>query len=352
MAKKTVIEAQPAEAPFADFVSRVAARLMDLAVIGMLSAAIYGSYALAGALLHPPPALLLALPYLTIPLYIAYFTLLTARTGQTVGKRFMGIQVQDVPGGLPTLGMSARRAIVDFFANALRGDLIGLADYLWMLRQKDRRTLHDLAAGTTVRCVRPYPLAAHTRLATVAALVAIVVFSTAVPKAVTQSGSQALDNMAPTIRKDEYWQANRFAYRYRSPAVGDVICFRMAGQGPRPWLVGRLVGLGGDILVSRDGSVQRFPARPGGRTNAGETLIPYGCLAVLGDNRTTPTSGAFPPPLALVHSSATQSGPPPVSSQASSSAAAPSPIVIIGKEQLTGQVVGIAWPPWRMRGLR
>lgn len=105
--------AAPATAPFATFGSRVVARLVDDALLAVLNIfVIHVPYFVATLLFRPPSALLLALFFLPTPVSTAYFAVLTARSGQTFGKRLMGIQVLDTSGEVPSAGLSTWRAIV------------------------------------------------------------------------------------------------------------------------------------------------------------------------------------------------------------------------------------------------
>lgn len=352
MAQETAQQVQPADAPFADFNSRVSAHLIDFAVLGVVGLPIYGLYYLAATLGSLPSELLLALPVLTIALYIAYFAVLTARSGQTPGKRFMSIQVQNVSGGLPSGAMCAWRATVDLiFLNFIR-IAIGLADGLWMLRQKDSRTLHDLAAGTVVRQIGEYPSGARI---TVAALLAVLVMLAAVSphRLLVGGGTEWRDNMAPTVRNRESFAADRLAYRHRSPALGDVVSFQAEfgsaasfGSG-----VGRVVGLPGDRLAFRGGSVQRLA--PAALKQPDEVVVPVSCVALSGDNHTTPTSASF-----VSHFAAAAAPPPPPPPPGAKPEAQPAgwpfasqprPILTIRTADVTGRVIAVTGPFWRTR---
>lgn len=75
-----------------------------------------------------------------------------SQTGQTWGKRIVGIKIVDLNGDKPSLGsMLGRRYLPVQLANAvpLIGPLAGLVNVLFIFRD-DRRCLHDLIAGTRV----------------------------------------------------------------------------------------------------------------------------------------------------------------------------------------------------------
>lgn len=214
----TAVTAAPAKAPFATFSSRLVARLIDWALIAVLSLVIiHVPYFLAVLFFRPPSALLLTLYFLPYPLYIAYFAILTARSGQTVGKRLMGIQVLDTSGRVPSAASSTGRAAADFIFYHLGRMLIGFIDYLWMLRQKESRALHDLAAGTTVRRIAERPSEFRVFALAAAALVVMVGFSVIPPLVLRQTRPQLVDNMYPTIQNGESWLVSNLAYRQHSP---------------------------------------------------------------------------------------------------------------------------------------
>jgi uncharacterized RDD family membrane protein YckC len=88
-------------------------------------------------------------PLVVILLYWLYETLLTARGGQTLGKRLAAIRIVVADSTTPDFGRSAVRALpILVLALPFAWVLAPLA-YLWAL-QADGRGLHDLAAGTRV----------------------------------------------------------------------------------------------------------------------------------------------------------------------------------------------------------
>jgi len=66
-------------------------------------------------------------------------------TGATLGKYTVGLRCVDANGELPGLGRAAVRYIVSIFSA-----LALLIGYLWVLWNPEKRTWHDLAAGTYV----------------------------------------------------------------------------------------------------------------------------------------------------------------------------------------------------------
>ncbi|MBB6173840.1 putative RDD family membrane protein YckC [Nocardiopsis mwathae] len=94
----------------------------------------------------------------------SYFWLMHASSGQTLGKKMMGIKAISVrTGEPPSLGASALRQ----FVRMLLGFVwVGaLLDYLWPLwDQPYQQAIHDKAAGTRVvqvRGVAPAPMPPH-----------------------------------------------------------------------------------------------------------------------------------------------------------------------------------------------
>ena len=69
------------------------------------------------------------------------------RTGQTWGRRIVGIKVVRVDSGdVPGIGRALGRQL---FAQIISANILYLG-YLWMIWDKDRQTWHDKVAGTIV----------------------------------------------------------------------------------------------------------------------------------------------------------------------------------------------------------
>jgi uncharacterized RDD family membrane protein YckC len=85
-------------------------------------------------------------------LWAAYRIVVTARTGQTLGKRLLGIAVVDAadPRRNPSVVQCVRRFLVPQGAGLVPLPFTGWAPYVWILRDPQRRGLHDKAAGTLV----------------------------------------------------------------------------------------------------------------------------------------------------------------------------------------------------------
>jgi len=92
---------------------------------------------------------------LSILITLGYFSLFEGSgSGQTVGKRLIGIRVVDFETGEPiTYGRAFARNAVRFVSG-----LVLLLGYLWMLWDSDGQTWHDKIASTTVVPVASYPV--------------------------------------------------------------------------------------------------------------------------------------------------------------------------------------------------
>lgn len=342
-----VPEVQPET--YATFDRRFCARMIDLAVLVLLGVPLWGVYYLILQFSDPPPAVLLVWPFLGLPVYVVYFAVMTARSGQTLGKRYVGIQVQGEDGRPPRAAASVWRASLDAACYVLLAVVVGFADYLWVYTRKDRRALHDLAAGTCVKVVRPWPK--HVNVVLLFAF--LVALSSSTPRSlVTTRGHQDVDNMSPVIRKGEWWEANGLAYRHRSPKLGDVVAFR------EPLLiegyVGRVVGLPGERLALRNGAIERVTVPLSSPLAPGWVWVPYSCVAVLGDNRGTPEGGGYPRvlhgwPFPLPPGGRPGRDYPMSSPQQPGPNNSDSPILMVPLASVTGKVMVVTMPFWRLR---
>lgn len=86
---------------------------------------------------------------------IAYYGWLEGSpSGQTIGKRVMGIRVYDLRQGGP---IGHGRAIGRYFARWLSA-IPCLLGYFWMLWDKENQTWHDKLVGSVVVPVSAYPV--------------------------------------------------------------------------------------------------------------------------------------------------------------------------------------------------
>ena len=86
---------------------------------------------------------------------LAYFTYLEGgETGQTLGKRALGIRVIDFAGGGP---IGYPRALLRYVGRIV-SSLVCLLGYLWMIWDKEKQTWHDKFATTVVVPVSSSPV--------------------------------------------------------------------------------------------------------------------------------------------------------------------------------------------------
>lgn len=133
------------ETRLASLGARFAAALVD----GVVSSLVAAVVATATAFLFSSAGeetlgLSMVLAYLLVPL--AYYWVPTALSGQTLGKRLVGIKVVDAEGRPPGYARAAMREVVGKLLSAL---LLYLG-YLVALFHPERRALHDLVGGTWV----------------------------------------------------------------------------------------------------------------------------------------------------------------------------------------------------------
>ena len=129
----------------ATFGNRLLAALIDgllLGVVGLVLKIILGN--LLGSTLQ----LLLGLGY--------YAYLEGSPSGQTVGKRAMGIRVVDIDGGG---AIGPGRALIRYVGRIVSA-IPCLLGYFWMLWDSEKQTWHDKFAATVVVPTADYPVAA------------------------------------------------------------------------------------------------------------------------------------------------------------------------------------------------
>lgn len=132
-----------AGSPHAGFGARALATLLDgvvLSAVTLLLGALFG--------VEPGNASLSVLG-------VAYFSLLEGSpSGQTVGKKALGIRVLDLHTGRP---IGPVRAMLRHLARTLSA-LALLLGYLWMLWDREHQTWHDKLLGAVVVRERVYPV--------------------------------------------------------------------------------------------------------------------------------------------------------------------------------------------------
>ena len=143
----------PGSLALAGFWSRVGAALIDGLLLGIpfaiLAAMVVDSPDLNVTVSYgyrsDAPAWLNLLSTLVGVTYYAWFE--GGPTGQTIGKRALGIRVVDAATGQPPIGYG--RGIGRYFARIISAIPCGLG-YLWMLWDGRKQTWHDKIVGTLV----------------------------------------------------------------------------------------------------------------------------------------------------------------------------------------------------------
>ena len=98
------------------------------------------------------PAVANLLSLLVTASYYTYFE--GGRTGQTIGKRALGIRVIDFKAGGP---IGYPRGLLRYIARFLSALVFGLG-YFWMLWDREKQCWQDKIAGTVVVPVAAYPV--------------------------------------------------------------------------------------------------------------------------------------------------------------------------------------------------
>jgi uncharacterized RDD family membrane protein YckC len=130
--------------PRAGFWRRVGASLIDGLLISVVTNIVF---AVTGASFAVRELLaLLAV--------LSYFTYFEGSTGQTLGKRMLGIRVVGFDSG-QTIGY--QRAAIRYLASIISG-LCLLIGYLWMLWDREKQTWHDKVANAVLVPVADYPV--------------------------------------------------------------------------------------------------------------------------------------------------------------------------------------------------
>src|SRR5436305_1558864 len=130
--------------PRASFFRRLGAALIDSILVGIVIGVLE---AIVGRGLGGLVGLAVAIGY--------YGWLEGSPSGQTIGKRALGIRVYDFRAGGP-IGTS--RGILRYFGRILSTIPIFLG-YFWMLWDPEKQTWHDKIAGSVVVPVDSYPVA-------------------------------------------------------------------------------------------------------------------------------------------------------------------------------------------------
>ena len=91
----------------------------------------------------------------TLLSFVYYVALEGSASGQTVGKRVLGIRVLDFQGGTGSIGYG--RAVVRNLVKYISAIPL-LLGYLWMLWDREKQCWHDKAASSVVVPVDAYPV--------------------------------------------------------------------------------------------------------------------------------------------------------------------------------------------------
>jgi uncharacterized RDD family membrane protein YckC len=135
-----------ASGPRSGFWRRFAAIFIDGLIVGLVMGILYAVLKGAGY-------------GLGIVVAIAYFTYFEGGpTGQTVGKRALGIRVVDFETGGP---IGYARGFVRYIGRIL-SSLILYLGYFWMLWDPEKQTWHDKFAGSVVVPLASYPIGTST----------------------------------------------------------------------------------------------------------------------------------------------------------------------------------------------
>ena len=129
--------------PRANFGQRLVAAIVDGILVGIVGG-------IVELIIHNALGSLIALA-----VGIAYYGWLEGSpSGQTVGKRMMGIRVYDLRQGGP---IGTGRAVGRYFARILSA-LPCLLGYFWMLWDGEKQTWHDKLVGSVVVPTSAYPV--------------------------------------------------------------------------------------------------------------------------------------------------------------------------------------------------
>jgi uncharacterized RDD family membrane protein YckC len=140
-----VVSDRRASGPRASFVQRLAAALLDGVVL--LTAFVVLTQ------------LLKSVGYVTALLIaVAYFTVCEGGpTGQTIGKRLLGIRVVDFDTGAR---IGYVRGLFRYLGRAVSSFVLYVG-YLWMLWDREAQTWHDKFVNTVVVPISAYPIGYH-----------------------------------------------------------------------------------------------------------------------------------------------------------------------------------------------
>ena len=85
---------------------------------------------------------------------LAYYTYFEGSSGQTPGKKALGIRVIDFSGGGP---IGYGRALIRYLGRIVSA-IVLLLGYFWMIWDKEKQTWHDKFANSVVVPEAAYPV--------------------------------------------------------------------------------------------------------------------------------------------------------------------------------------------------
>jgi uncharacterized RDD family membrane protein YckC len=139
----------------AGFGERLVAYLIDSCIVGLIAGVPAGCVGvIAGVMVDLESSsgfgTLVLLIFLALSVTsvasILYYGLMWSRTGQTYGKKIMGLRVVTLDGGLPGFWPSVGRVVVGYGISSVAFNL----GFLWMLWDDQQQTWHDKMFGTFV----------------------------------------------------------------------------------------------------------------------------------------------------------------------------------------------------------
>jgi signal peptidase I len=106
------------------------------------------------------------------------------------------------------------------------------------------------------------------------------------------------ESMVPTLEVGDRVLANKFVYRLTEPERGEVVVFESVGEGDDQKLIKRVVGVAGDEVEVRNGTLlvngedreepylnRSLPFNDSFNGSYGPSVVPEGHVFVMGDNR-------------------------------------------------------------------
>ena len=137
------------------FRQRLSAAVIDWSILAIILAVFFAGVAQVAIFSKSSPwlepvAFILGLCVLGFPAF--YFWVLTWFSGQTIGKRIVGIIVLDDSGHTLGLGRSFLREVVLKWGASLFGLVVPIVyiGFLWIARDRDKKGWHDIIAGASV----------------------------------------------------------------------------------------------------------------------------------------------------------------------------------------------------------